>query len=550
MPILSNVMSKSFAKKVVIMLILLAGYNVHSLNQKHARKENQTDTINKQIELQLELEKAKSEKDWEKVIATYRKIMFDSPKKDWIPYADSILTIAKRTKNDNTIGEAYLTKGIIYYNQKQNQKALDNYILADEYIVKTKNKYNSHKIKYAIAQTKYYLGFYDEAIALFKDGLDFFEEENELAYLSTLHALGLCYNKIKKYELCAYYNNLGFQASREFNNNEMLVYFEHSEGINNFFLQKHQLASQQLEKVIPILQSKKDYANETVAYFYLGKIQLNTKQDEKAITYFKKVEQAFTKYNYIRPDLREAFEILMTTAKKQKDIQLQNHYINQLFKVDSLLNTNYKYLSKKIHKEYDTKKLVEEREALNQNLKNNKVHNWIAIMALSCTVLGLIGIHFYNKRKNLKKFEAIMNKTTIKNKHSEKDINFDTEINPEIVKSILSNLEKLEIANKFLEKDLTLHKLATMLKTNTKYAAKVILKYRGKGTIEYITELKTNYIINLLKSENKYRNYTNKALAEEAGFGSTQNFTKAFKNTTGKSPTSFIQEISKQQTNH
>jgi AraC-like DNA-binding protein len=97
---------------------------------------------------------------------------------------------------------------------------------------------------------------------------------------------------------------------------------------------------------------------------------------------------------------------------------------------------------------------------------------------------------------------------------------------------------------------MNLSRLASLFNTNTKYVTKVIAKYRCKGTIEYITELKTNYIINLLKSENKYRNYTNKALAEEAGFGSTQNFTKAFKNTTGKSPTSFIQEISKQQTNH
>jgi AraC-like DNA-binding protein len=43
----------------------------------------------------------------------------------------------------------------------------------------------------------------------------------------------------------------------------------------------------------------------------------------------------------------------------------------------------------------------------------------------------------------------------------------------------------------------------------------------------------------MLKTENKFRNYTNKALGEEAGFGSTQNFTKAFKNRTRMTPADF-----------
>ena len=61
--------------------------------------------------------------------------------------------------------------------------------------------------------------------------------------------------------------------------------------------------------------------------------------------------------------------------------------------------------------------------------------------------------------------------------------------------------------------------------------------------LDYINDLKIDYVIELLKTENKYRNYTNKALAEEVGFGSTQNFTRAFKNRTDISPTYFVQKI-------
>jgi AraC-like DNA-binding protein len=533
-------------KSVCLLLYIITNNQEQNQNTTKEKNNQKKDSSTKQIKAQLQLEKAKYTKDWVAATKAYREIMYVSPKKEWLAYTDSIITLAKRTNNDIIIGEAYLSKGIIYYDQKEHKKALDNYILADEYISKTNDKYAIHKTKYVLAQTKYYLGFYDEAISLFKDGLTYFEEENELAYLNSLHALGLCYNKIKKYDLCTYYNNLGVSKGIEYNNQEMAVYFEHSEGINNYFLNKNAEAIQLLKKTIPILQSNKDYANETVAYFYLGKIHLQTHQENRAISYFEKVNKAFITYNYIRPDLREAFEILIKQAKKQNNDNLHLQYINQLFKVDSVINTNYKYLSKKIHKEYDTKKLLSEKEEIEQSLLNKNKNSWFIIIGLSSVVAILGYAHYHNKKRNKQKLEAILNNKIAKTKQKKFEIDIESDINPEIIKNILLNLEKLEKTNKFLEKELTLHKLALLLKTNTKYASKIILKYRGKKSIEYISDIKTNHIIELLKNENKYRNYTNKALADEAGFGSTQNFTKAFKNKTGVSPTVFIQEIIKQ----
>jgi AraC-like DNA-binding protein len=122
------------------------------------------------------------------------------------------------------------------------------------------------------------------------------------------------------------------------------------------------------------------------------------------------------------------------------------------------------------------------------------------------------------------------------------------EIKAEIVELALKNLDKFERNQKYLEKDMTLSKLATILNTNTKYASKIIAKHRGKGSIDYITDLKIDYIVEKLKNENKFRNYTNKALGEEAGFRSTQNFTRAFKYRTEISPTYFIQKLKEQET--
>ena len=73
-------------------------------------------------------------------------------------------------------------------------------------------------------------------------------------------------------------------------------------------------------------------------------------------------------------------------------------------------------------------------------------NSWIIISGLSSVVAFLGYTHFRNKKRNKQKFEAIMNKDkqAAKPVHKEYDIDIDSEINPEIVKSILQNLEKLE----------------------------------------------------------------------------------------------------------
>ena len=131
------------------------------------------------------------------------------------------------------------------------------------------------------------------------------------------------------------------------------------------------------------------------------------------------------------------------------------------------------------------------------------------------------------------------------NNNNNNSENNDLDMNPEVVTMILKNLEKFEKNKKYLEKDMNLTRLSALLNTNSKYAGKVISKYRGQKTIDYISDLKLKHIINLLKNENKYRLYTNEALGEEAGFSSTQNFTRAFKKQTKISPTYFIQQLQK-----
>src|SRR5574343_111237 len=499
-------------KKRLLFLVLLIshfinaqnnyGKNSDSLSSKsydylsQAAVRYGNDTVKSNRYAKAWLEKAKELNDFEQVTLAYKTIMYLVDKKYHLNYADSIISVAMNTKDNLIIGNAYLTKATVYYGKKEHNKALDNFIIADSYISKTNDEYSIYKLKYGIAQTKSYLGFYDEAISLFRECIDYFKEENDRAYLNSLHSLGLCYNRIGNYAWCTVTNQTGIDEGKRLNNLEMQTYFIHSEGVNLCGLKKYNEAITKLTSVLPKIQSKKDFANASVAHFYIGKSFWALNQKEKTVTYFKKVDEIFKKENYIRPDLREGYEKLIAYNKQKGNTKSQLYYIDQLLKVDNILGQNYKYLLKKVVKEYDTKELIK-------------------------------------------------NDTTETSSSENTDKQNTQEISPDIEAGILKKLEKFEQSKKYLEKDMTLAKMAVFLNTNTKYVTKIIAKHRGKGTIDYITDLKINYIIEILKKETKYRNYTHKALGEEAGFGSTQNFTRAFKERNGISPTYFIYKLKK-----
>ena len=505
---------------------------------------NENDSIKEQLYANTWLAKAKLEKDFTQMAMAYKALIYKSDKKFRLSYADSMVTAAMRTADIELIGSVYMTKGVVHHDRREQMKALDNYLIADGYISKTNNRYLIHKVKFGIAQIKYYLGFYDEAIALFKECVAYFKDENDRAYLNSLHSLGLCYNHIGKYKLCSQMNQLGLNTAVLLNVPEIRAYFLHSEGVNLYFKHNYSDAIKNLTKALPGVVHNKDFTNETVAYFYMGKSYWSLKQQSKALFYFKKIDETFQKHNYIRPDLREAYELLIGHYKQQNDKSSQLYYIDGLLKVDRVLNKDYRYLSGKIHKEYDTKKLLDTKNDIEQSMKYRTAMGFIIITIMTVVIAFLVYRHFKNKRL----FEQLMNRKpeTIKSlvtDYGNKETDLD--IGSEVIMAILKNLEKFESTKKYLEKDMNLAKMAALLNTNTKYVSKIIARYRNKGTIEYISDLKIDHIIVLLKNENKYRNYTNKALGEEVGFGSTQNFTRAFNNRTGLSPTYFIYKLKK-----
>ncbi|PBJ08041.1 helix-turn-helix domain-containing protein [Flavobacterium sp. ACN6] len=504
------------------------------------------------------LYKAKKEQNWKEIINGYQNLMLISPEKLRLTYTDSMIYVSKKSKDDALIGSAYLSKGTAYYGMKLHQQAMDNYLTANSYISKTKDQYLVHKVKYCIALTKFYIGFYDEAVSLLQECIEYYKERNPRPYLNTLHSLGLCYNKLGNYGKCTEINELGSVESKRLKIEEMIPYFNHSEGINEYFKKNYGASIKHIESSMETINKNNDFANEAIGYFYMGKSYWSLQQKEKAAQYFVKVDKIFNDKKYLRPDLRQSFELMISYYKTKKDIDKQLYYIDQLLKADTLLRETNQYIIGKIHKQYDTKELIlekeriaKENESITAELLWEKYYDLIfagIILILFIVTVTITYRHYKTRKTYSKNYQMLMQeldtaKGSTKAKIKKAPLK---NISPDTTAHLLKHLENFEKENRFLEKDWNLTSLSTAFKTNPKYLASVLDHSRDKGITEYINSLRIDYILYLLRKESKFRNYTYAALAEEAGFSTTERFTKAFLASTGISPTYFIEKLKKE----
>ena len=503
---------------------------------------NSKDTMKSSSYAEAWLDLAKTESNFRQQALAYKVLLHLThlPGRKRI-YADSMLMAARKANDHALIGAAHISRGMLLFD-KNKQGALDAYLSADKHIAKTSDRYAQYKVRYVIAQTKFNLGFYDEAISLLKQCLEFYRSENERAYLNTLHALSLCYNRKGEIEESSRYNRKGLAEASEFSNDEMNIYFYLSEAVNEYGRKKFKKSIYGLDTLVRIFVSRNDVPNTTVANYYLANNYWALGQYDKAIPYLKKVDTVFSTRNYVRPELRRNYELLIDYYKKNGDHATKDYYVERLLRADKILDEDYKYLSKRIFKSYDTRRLMAE---LHETEKSGKriLYYIIAVMSVAL-VVSVVG-YVLNKRRTKRYFMLAMARDPETEKHQIEKVAKQTRslLSPDLAASLLSKLSKWEEADKFLERNCTSTKLAGMFHTNPKYISELIRHYRGKRFTEYVNDLRIDHVVELLKTQSKFRNYTNEALASEGGFGSTQIFTRAFKKRVKISPTTFISEL-------
>lgn len=510
------------------------------------------------------IKKAKSEKNYSELFQAYKDAILYSENQKMI-YADSALVAAKNSGNNDLIGDGYLSKGAIYYfNQRKFQYALEEYLKAYEYLKDSKNEFLKYQNIYHIGVVKSYLGYYDEALKIFNECIDFFETKidgdirkniifnNTKGYLNSLHQAIICYQMLGKDE----------QANKLLNMAETKIpktkdfyleksYFTKSLGVSEFKNKNYKKAIVYFDQALPELIKVNDFTWASYIYFYKGKSYELLGDLNLEVENYRKVDSIFNKNKFILPELRSNYEELIEYYRKDNNHKEELYYTNQLLKVDSVIATDFKHLSSRVYKEYDTKMLLETKENLEKTNSYSKLLIFICLAII--IALGIVMYYRIRKQRNIQKNYDDLLIRLEENIHAEettplvkpevvdsgdKNIKFDSSI----VEKLLNDIHTFENKQGYLEQGITLKKLAEQFKTNTSYLSQVINEYKGSNFNTYINVLRINFATQKIYHDKEWRKYSIEHIASAAGFSNRQSFSNIFLEQNGIRPADFIKK--------
>ena len=578
--------------KILYIFILFLLSIINCFSQK---KENYTNLSYEEIEkriddpntsknedsylINLYINKSKSEKNNESLFYAYRYASkFYNPPTSF-KYADSALIIGIKSKNKKLLTDAYLNKGVVLMDNSRYDEALDNILIANKYSFELNNDYIFNKTIYYIAQNKIYLGLYEDANKELEICIKFFRnnvknkelgKDYEIYYIYSLMSLIDSNIKIGKFE---FNKSLFYEAYKYLNINKLNVYkpyFVSSEGTEAFYNANYNLAIKKLSEAIRLYNDQWPHLNDI---FYIGLSNWKLGKRDVAVRYFEEIDKEYDKSKKLNPEFRPAYELLIKYNDSIGNSDKQLKYINTLMSLDKNYEKNYKYLFSKINKEYDTHKLINEKNKIESSLKNQRT-----IISLILLITILASLFYWNRYNSLQKkykekFEEIISQKPILEKKeilaevelkeekldlktlnitdkikitapkNSSELEFYNKIpglNPILVQNILQQLEKFEEELRFTDNQMSLRLLSEEFNTNIPYLSKIINVYKGKNFNYYINDLRIDYIIELLKNDATYLNYDIKNLASLAGFTNAVNFSDNFQRKFEIKPSYFI----------
>lgn len=324
-----------------------------------------------------------------------------------------------------------------------------------------------------------------------------------------------------------------------------------------------------------------------------GKYHFFKKEFDQAIPFFKEVidinaRKDFKEYAY----MSKVF--LGMIYYQLEDYQLSLDYLEDAIQNQMLVADYIKYEMESYRYAYlaskqlgDTEKsmrysglFMEEDLALNDNKRSNFINTFInnlevgklqkdisakdntnfmlryILFGFAILIAGLAIVLVYQMKENKKNKQKISDYLEQLNKDKKSKV-VAADLKKEAVEEessaipqtkeidektnrILDKLEDFEDGDLFVDSKMSLAFLASYLETNTITLSKIINTYKEMNFNDYINGLRVRYIIERIKNEPKFEQYKISYLAEVSGFSSHSIFSKAFKKSTGVTPSQFL----------
>ncbi|WP_156306729.1 helix-turn-helix domain-containing protein [Sphingobacterium endophyticum] len=324
-------------------------------------------------------------------------------------------------------------------------------------------------------------------------------------------------------------------------------------GKYHFFKKEFEKAIPYFEEVISI-DKDIDFQEEAymaqvflgIIYYQLGDYPTSLMHTEIAINHPMVVA------DYVKYEM-ESYRYAYLASKQLGDTEKSLKYSGLFMEQDEELNDNKR--SNFINSFINNLEVGKLQDDLSAKNSTNFLLKYI-LFGLAVLIAGLGIILFYQFKENKKNKQKISDYLAQLNADSQKkNISQDKrkdlsseEVNEqgqsqeidEKTGKILDKLDEFEEGDLYVDSRMSLAFLASYLSTNTITLSKIINTYKQMNFNDYINGLRIRYIIEKIKNEPKFEQYKISYLAEVSGFSSHSIFSKAFKKSTGVTPSQFL----------
>ena len=475
------------------------------------------------------LQKAKSLDQLKQQAAAYTALMHLAPQNQKMAWSDSIIVAAELSGDDTTTGQAYISRGVQQFRARQYGLALKDYLVANSFVAKTKDRYLENKVRFMIAQLKYAMGYTDEAQSMFAECKSYFKDREDRAYLRAVHGLALCYVREGEWKKAGTEIAGGILQAYEYDDGDMVPYLMQAHGMNEFVRKDYRSSIRQLKMALPAIIDNSDFANESLLWLYMGKNYWALKQKDTAVFYFRKVDKIFQKYGFITPEAREAYVRIASWYEAAGDNSNHVHYLKMLQQAHKFVEERYYPVRETLLREYSPDERLQKAES--GILRERLVYGTVV------AILAVIILWFLYRKGRKRVANEPVDLPVVRKKTAAEHF---ASINPEIVASVLQKLEVFKKKKGFLKKGLDQEQLAALLHTNGKYAGQIIMHVEGKNTVAFVNDLRIAYCLEQLRTDPDWPKYSVDTLASGSGFSSRKTFSAAFRSITGVNPSEYI----------
>lgn len=512
--------------------------------------------LDKEIRLdyiEFYLQKAKKENSVKDIVTGYKKKIANL--KDYeikSVYADSLIELAHKLKDKKVLGTAYHYKGSVEIVSKNYESALDYSLKAEEYLKNTDDLYTLNEVKNVIGISYFHLEEYEKAYKLSKETTNYHFKNKKKSYNNKkkyiIHLFGLSKSAyhLQKYDTLQILIQDGYTGIQELKTQHQpleTAYFSLIDGMYHHNLKNYPKSDSLLQVAIPEIKASPDFANEHLAYLFLGKNLWEQNKKEQALGYFAKTDSLYQTKKFINAELAEAYKYIIDYYKEQKNTEKQLYYTNVLLQISNELQSKHKNLTDYLHTNLETKELEQSKAKLENQIGEYKKWSkgiYAVIVFLVVTFLFLLIRHKKTKQKQVAQPQTKSTPKSVLSTASD-DVSNTEQI-------ILKRLERFEQDKGYLDKDITLEKLSKELMTNRTTLSQTLNEHKD-GFKKYIKTLRINNAINEINNDPQLKHHNLDILADKFGFITRKAFAVAFKEVT-KTPISNFLKPNKQSTNN